>query len=253
MCVMSLAATFIFLFLQGTAAQDQALKLRVDEQMPTIEESLRRHNIQLTRAALVNALRNADPDVRFLAAAKLAQDKATETVPAMLDALKAETVERTRVNIAYSLAQLDEERGFIALRDTCRDPSNRHWNRLLAARYLVAYMKRKDDACKTALLEILQSRPDSDSFVEAVSLLREFHDLSENETQTIFEVATISLVATSPSLRLAASRTLGELGNCSAIPYLQSAAAKERDEAVRAQMQADLERLQPKQKPKQKQ
>jgi hypothetical protein len=43
--------------------------------LPTFGELLKRHNIQLIQSALVDALRNTDPEVRHLAAHKLAEDK----------------------------------------------------------------------------------------------------------------------------------------------------------------------------------
>ena len=67
---------------------------------PTFGELLKRHNIELTQQGLVDALRNTDPEVRSLAAQKLAEDKAVETIPAIKDALARESVPWTRMNIA---------------------------------------------------------------------------------------------------------------------------------------------------------
>ena len=66
----------------------------------TFDDLLKRHNIELTRQGLVDALRNTDPEVRSLAAQKLAEDKAVETIPAIKDALARESVPWTRMNIA---------------------------------------------------------------------------------------------------------------------------------------------------------
>ena len=76
--------------------------------LPTFGELLKRHNIQLTQPALVDALRNTDPEVRDLAANKLAEDKAVETIPAIKDALASEKVPWTRMNIALALAEMGE-------------------------------------------------------------------------------------------------------------------------------------------------
>jgi HEAT repeat protein len=46
-----------------------------------------------------------------------------------------------------------------------------------------------------------------------------------------------------PSVRFSASDALGRLGNPSAIPYLESAIAKEQEETIRSQLQADLQTL----------
>ena len=69
----------------------------------TFGELLKRHNIQLTQPGLVDALRNTDPDVRYLAALKLAEDKAVETIPAIKDALASARVNdlETGAHIIY--------------------------------------------------------------------------------------------------------------------------------------------------------
>src|SRR5260370_9412407 len=79
--------------------------------LPTVAELLKRHNVELTQSALVGALRNPDPEVRYLAAQKLAEDKAVETIPQIMDALASEKVPLTRMNIAFALAQFGEETG----------------------------------------------------------------------------------------------------------------------------------------------
>src|SRR6266581_1042592 len=85
----------------------------------TFRDALRTRHIELTKQALVEALRNPDAQVRYLAALTLAEDKATDTVPAILDALKSEKEPETRTNIAFALAELGEQRGFATLRSTC--------------------------------------------------------------------------------------------------------------------------------------
>lgn len=242
------ALTVLLALPGGTATQGGALDIRHNRRPPTVEEALQGYKIQLTKPALVSALRNADPEVRWLAAVKLAQDKATETIPAILEALLSERVAPTRVNMAFALAQLGEAKGFSGLQDTCRDRGTPPWLRLQAARYMLDNLKREDETCRKALIAILQSQPSRDSLVEAASLLRGLQNLSQEESQTVFEAALKALLAQEPSLRLAASHVLGQAENRAAIPYLQSAAAKEKDKIVRSQMQADVKRLQ-KQKP----
>lgn len=87
--------------------------------LPTIEESLQRHNIRLTKPALVAALRSPDAEVRWLAAQELANIGANDTIAPISRALHAETVPGTKVNIAYALAQLDEQTGVAALQNIC--------------------------------------------------------------------------------------------------------------------------------------
>src|SRR5215472_16501371 len=77
----------------------------------TIEELLESHHVKLTSAGLIEALKDASPEVRSLAAEKLAQDNDKESIPALVAALQVETVAQTRVNVAYALGKLGNERG----------------------------------------------------------------------------------------------------------------------------------------------
>jgi hypothetical protein len=100
------------------------LVMLVQEQsgpLPTFGELLRRHNIELTQSALIAALKNPDPEVRDLAAQKLAEDKATEAIPAIMQALSSEKVPQTRMNVAFALAVMGESVGFDTLEDNCKN------------------------------------------------------------------------------------------------------------------------------------
>lgn len=74
-----------------------------NQRLPSIEEELRRHNIELTSTSLLQALGSRNAEVRWLAAEKLAVDKTIEAVPAMKAALDVETVPGTKENIAMPL------------------------------------------------------------------------------------------------------------------------------------------------------
>jgi hypothetical protein len=94
--------TLILLFgvIPSTSAQ-QSPEVHVDIGGPasnTVSDILRRHNIGLTEAALLRALKNPDAEVRWPAAMKLAEDKAVDAIPAVRHTLSAEKVPRARVN-----------------------------------------------------------------------------------------------------------------------------------------------------------
>ena len=90
---MFLYESFVTLILAVALVGSQPISQNNDGgPLPTFGEVLKRHNIQLTQPALVDALRDTDPEVRYLAAHKLAEDKAVETIPAIKDALASEKV-----------------------------------------------------------------------------------------------------------------------------------------------------------------
>jgi HEAT repeat protein len=241
-----LVAVVAFLLPFTGATHSQALETQ--GRLPTFAESLQRHGIGLTKAALVDALRNVKPEVRSLASQKLAEDKVRDAVPAIVQALDLEKVGATRVNIAFALAQLGETRGVSALHGVCGDSKSQTGLRLRAASYLLNFLRHDDQPCRRSLIEILQNQPDGHSFGAATSVLRQSAGLSPEESREIVQAALKALSASEPILRLAASQLLGEIGNGSSLRYLQSALEKEKDATIRSQMQADLNKIHQRQK-----
>jgi HEAT repeat protein len=210
-------------------------------QAETIEQALQRHHVALTQKALVAALRNPDREVRTLAAQKLADDGAKDAIPSLIEALRAETVPLNRVNIATSLALLGDERGLATLKGICNDPGVSGYVRMDAARHV---LDRHDDYCRDAVIRELQSGDDPDGLINAMHLTFRFARLSEDDSRRIFDLVVKALSDQTPGVRMAASNTLGRLGNVAAIPHLHEALAKEEVDGCRLEMQMDLERLQ---------
>lgn len=215
---------------------------------------LRQHGIELTEPALINALKNPDSSVRFLAAMKLAEDKIGSAIPAVEQALVAEKVPRTRVNIALALGLMGDEKGSAELRKICADTIFVPEIRLYAVRYMFDLGVRNDQNCLVAAEEIAHTiDPENFQLVadrqSALELLTRFQDLTPEESRKVFEVVTDRLDDPEPSVRIAASQALVQLANIAAIPYLQGAIAKEQDEGIRSLLEKDLNKLQAKSKP----
>lgn len=211
--------------------------------LETTEGMLRRHRIQLNTAALVEALQSRDAEVRWLAAAKLADDKAKDAVPAIVNALVSEGVPSARVNIAFSLARLGELKGLDALREICADSDAPAAFRLIAARYL-SHLTYADAVCRAALVDILEAEAGYATLSEAVSLLLKGPELGPIEMGRVFRGLGQSLSNNEAAARLAASAALRDIGGPSAVPLLQRAIASEHDDTVRSAMQAHLRSLQ---------
>jgi HEAT repeat protein len=216
------------------------------ERDPTVAESLQKHNIALTKTALVTALRNPDEEVRGLAALMLAQEKTTDAVPSIAQALANESAPKATLDIAMALAQFRDERGFAALRAVCRDPHALVSLRLVAT---INMLNVGDDSCSSAVVDILESKADRDYLTSALSLAPRFQHATRDESQKIFDLVVRALEDKESSVRFTASDALAKLGDPSALPYLETAAANEQEDTVRSQMQADLRRLRLKQKP----
>ncbi|HKN24369.1 MAG TPA: HEAT repeat domain-containing protein [Candidatus Acidoferrum sp.] len=240
---MFLYESFVTLILAVALVGSQPISQNNEGQgpLPTFGELLKRHNIQLTQPALVDALRNTDPQVRYLAANKLAEDKAVETIPAIKDALASEKVPWTRMNIAFALAVLGESTGFDALEANCRNHDLPAAIRTSSAGYMIN-LNHESTVCLRATLDLLESGTNGDR-IEAVSLLPGFHNLSKEDSGKVFMGLVEALHAPDPAVRVAAGRALADFGDTRGIAELGRAIEGEQEQVVRSQLEEDLKML----------
>jgi HEAT repeat protein len=125
-------------------------------QPATVGELLQKHNIELSRPSLLRALKNSNPDVRYLAAMKLAGDKDVDTIPAIEGTLFTESLPRNRVNIALALGLLGDHLGRDELKKACADADLPSEYRMSAARYMFDLGNGKDEGCLRAAEEVVQ-------------------------------------------------------------------------------------------------
>jgi HEAT repeat protein len=228
----------IVVVMLATLSGNQSISGGHDGALPTLAERLRNYNIELTQSALVGALRNANPEVRYLAAQKLAEDKATETIPTMKEALASEKTPVARMNIAYALAQLDDPLGFDSLENNCKDRDGYAGIRTQSAGYLLS-LNRESGVCLSAALDVLENGSNGYK-MEAASLLPQFHNLSEDDSQRVFVGLVKALHDSYALVRLDAGRALVDLGDTRAIAHLQQAVASETEPDIRPQLEQDL-------------
>jgi HEAT repeat protein len=100
-------------------------------------------------------MKNADPEVRDLAAQKLAEDGATEAILAIREALASEKVPWTRMNIAFALARMGESIGFDTLEDNCRNKDTSGAIRSRSAEYLLRF-DRDSTTCLSGVVNLLK-------------------------------------------------------------------------------------------------
>jgi|SRR5579863_5484822 len=211
---------------------------------------LLQRGIQLTEPALVNALKNPDASVRYLAAMKLAEDKAVDAGPAIEQALAVEKAPRDRVNIALALALLGDPVGDAHLKKICADKDFTPEFRLYAVRYMFDLHFQKDKDCLAAAEEIAESqKANFGDKTSALELLARFKGLTVEESQKVLKVVASRLEDPEPVVRMASSQSLAALGDAAAVPYLESALAREQDENIRSVFEKDLKKLQADSKP----
>jgi HEAT repeat protein len=248
MRVLLLASVLSFVTALRAFAQQAPPKIEVGCKISTFGELLLKHNIQLTKPALLRALKSPDAEVRYLSAMKLSEDQAIDAIPAIKEALAAETVPRDQENIALALGLLGDPSGCDELKKMCADENFPPEFRLHALRYMFDLGVGDDGGCLHAAEEIVQL-VDSENRsvgnrVSALELLVRFRNLTSEESQRVFALVLNGLNDPEPVVRMGASSALATLGDQDAIPYLKAAIAGEQDENIRSVLETNLTKLQ---------
>jgi len=241
-----LTLILVFVLIPSTSAQQPEAQVG-SVRLSRFGDLLRELHIELTEPSLLRALKNPNPEIRDLAAMKLAEDKAVDAVPQVKEALEAEKVPRARVNIAVALGLLGDPGGRDELKRLCADENFPPEFRLYAVRYMFDLGVGKDEGCLNAAEAIVQMVAadylTAGYRVTALELLTRFRNLTQEESQTIFELVVHRLEDSEPVVQMAASGALVSLGNPAAIPYLEAMIAREQDENIRSVLEANLKKL----------
>jgi len=207
-------------------------------------ELLQEHGIELTKSGLLNALKNSDSSVRYLAAMKFAEDKTTDAVPSIEQALAVERVPRNQVNLAFALALLGDEAGNTELKKICTDRKFPSEFRLYAVQYMFDLHVQKDEDCLKAAEEVIESKNTRlGDRVSALGLLSRFRGLTAEEARDVRRLVAVSLEDPEPVVRMAAGQAFAGLGDPSAIPSMEAAVKRESDESVRSVLESALKKL----------
>jgi HEAT repeat protein len=206
----------------------------------TFSQALSRRGIDLTKPSLISALQNPDKDVRGLAAAELAELKATDSLPEILRAAAAERDELTKVNIAAAASWLGSLEALGLLKEMCLNTKLDFSVRENAARNL---FDKGDHACFRAVAEMMVPSESPDSRIGALYLLSQFKDRTEEETIVVVNLVEEMLIDADVRVRLESCEGLRWLNRPEAIAPLRSALGNEQEDVVRQRMQSTLDFL----------
>ena len=216
----------------------------------TIEGALQLHGYALTKESLLRGLRDANAQVRSMAADELAKQGEKDAAPAIQQALSSEKAMGTRVLMADALARLGVEAGTLELRAICEPAAASDHVRLVAAKDLLA---AGDATCRDQVIDMVRamsSRGDEareDLLIYGLTLfLGRFAPPFQQKEAEVREVATTLLRDSRRGVRMAASNALGEHGDATSLAVLQEAAAAETSDIVRVRMLANIKILQDK-------
>lgn len=208
------------------------------------ERFLHAHHIAITNHAVMTALWDRDAGVRQAAAHVLSSRWPKQAVAPIQEAMLREDDALVRVYLAGDLAELGNNAGRETLRTECHNNENWGSTRIVAARSMIHL---HDDSCDDAVLDVL--RADSDpqdtlAKVYALNLVPSFiHHFDNRKYQSVLDLTMKALNDPDGGVRVTTATTLGSLGDPSAIPALQVAAANEPDATVRNTMLVELKRL----------
>src|SRR5579884_3414783 len=205
----------------------------------TFAQALAKHHIALSEASLLEALRNSDMDVRWLAASQLLTvNHDLDAIPSVEDALRREEIVHTKLNMASALAQAGDELGISTLYDACQDTQLDMSMRVRSAEYL---LQLGNERCLETVIEAIEMTDESGNPREvALSLVPRFTHLSEADAERLTHAIVDDLASTDAALRAAGSHALAAWAKTSAIGDIERAIRNETNDTVRSEMQMDL-------------
>jgi HEAT repeat protein len=224
--------------------------LRADQlKIDNPEKVLRAHGVAVTEHAVVAALRNKDLEVRRAASDVLTKRWPKVAVSAIQQSISKEPEGFTRIWMATGLARLGDAAGRQALRKEYRNTAE--WGSVRVEAAAVLSEEFGDYSCTDSILTVLQSDSDprdTSAKEHALELApRLIVHLAPLEAHNVFELVVKALSDPWPGVRTTASTMLDQIGDPAAIPTLEAAIAKEKDENGRRMMMNNLRNLKSKQ------
>jgi HEAT repeat protein len=206
----------------------------------TFEQALRQRHVGITQPALIAALRSPEKEVRGLAAAELAEIKATAALPDIIRAAQDERDALTQVNIAAAATWMGSAEGLQMLKNICADPKQSAYVRIHAAGNV---FDKQDHACFPALVEMMRPTAETDARIGALERASQIRPKTEQESKLVLSLALEALADQDIRIRLEACDALRWLNDPAAIAPLRRLMENEREEAVRSQMESSLNYL----------
>jgi HEAT repeat protein len=231
---------FLFVFSFMLAVTISLAQTRKSEGR-VVNTTLQDNHIELTKDALLAALRHPNSSVRSASALRLAVNGEKDAIPSILEALAIETFPGTRMSLASAAMKLGAEEGAVALKNMCGDQS---WSAVLRMSAAWAMLVESREDCLGNVLEVIRFHDDGQATSQALNLLTWFKRAPVGDMQEVRNLVRMSLRSTDPDVRMKASYVLRKWGDSSAMEDVRSALAVEHDETAREVLARDLKALQ---------
>jgi HEAT repeat protein len=137
---------------------------------------------------------------------------------------------------------MGDQRGIAALKEACAS-ADKPSNKVTAAQYLLML---NDESCLEEIVEMIESKADSDQPQYAISVLPSFHNPPKELAYRIRQIMINALSDSSPTVRITAAIAIKQLHDAAFLPYLREAMNREEDETVKGRLTEAMQTLETK-------
>lgn len=209
----------------------------------SLADSLRSKGIDLSRPSLLAALRNSDPQVRGLAAMKLAENHDSEAVPAIKNALAVETSPSARIDFGLALWTIKDPDGIVTLRAMCSDASL-SIDAIVEVVQELSMIHESSQPCASPVLAFLDSHRDSESRLRSLFALPDLYPwVTPRQAENILQMLVGMLTDEDPAVRMQTAQSLVQIGMPSFEAPIRAQMLRETDPVVRSSLETSLDML----------
>jgi hypothetical protein len=215
--------------------------------LTSFASSLHAHGIEISPPSLILALRNADPEIRSLAALKLAEDHDSDSIASIENSLDVEKNSRVKIDMAAALWGLNDPKGVLILQTMCSD-SALPISLIVEVVQRLANINESSAPCADRVLGFLALHSDAEAREKAIAPLQDMYRwVPKNEADQILGEYGRMLRDKEPFVRMEASHALVQINAASSAGVIRTAISREKDPDIRASFQRDLDALEKKQ------
>jgi hypothetical protein len=210
-------------------------------------EVLASHGVtDLSEESLISALSNSDPEVRSVAAMKLAEDHHDDAAPAVESALSREQDLNAQIAISKGLWGLHDHKGIAHLHAMCTNPSLKFMTLISVIDALSIPHSPTGVCAETFFAAMGSSKEPAEIAAGTTRLSVIYRDATPVQALRILTTLRLLLADTKQEadVRLEASQALAEIGTPECAAAIRTAISQEENPDIRVFFEATLKGLQ---------
>jgi hypothetical protein len=244
---LSIVVVFCFITSGFATSQKRVVSSSTGGPLTPFADTLRAHGFDTSEPSLLRALGNSDPEVRSVAALKLAEDHHFGAVRSIKDALASESNLRTRIAMSEAIWGLHDPKGIASLQAMCSDQSLALSDLVEVVQHL-NILGHSSQLCADPVFRHLASAGNSSEAREIAlpALPNMYRWVSPEEASQIVTTLQEMLTDSSAYGRLEAGHSLVRIKSYASADALRTAISRQTDSVVRSSLQEDLDELEKK-------